>query len=74
MTIVNDACVDRSTIELINRLQRAGELSIRDYAMVGNCTKEVDYFIEQGTVKTKLLNVRWVIDIKIPLSLLEEMR
>ncbi|PKA97202.1 hypothetical protein B0O79_0854 [Flavobacteriaceae bacterium MAR_2009_75] len=60
LTTVNDAGIDRSTIELIDSLQRTGELSIRVYAMVSNYAKEVDYFIEQGPVKTEKLNVRSV--------------
>ena len=60
LTTVNDAGIDRSTIELIDSLQRTGELSIRVYAMVSNYEKEVDYYIEQGPVKTEKLNVRSV--------------
>nr|WP_243834451.1 amidohydrolase [Maribacter caenipelagi] len=58
LTTVNDAGLDRSTIELIDSLQQAGELSIRVYAMVSNNKEEVDYFINKGPIKTDRLNVR----------------
>ncbi|KKN81486.1 hypothetical protein LCGC14_0319490 [marine sediment metagenome] len=58
LTTVNDAGLNRSTIELIDSLQQAGELSIRVYAMVSNNTKDVDYFINKGPIKTDRLNVR----------------
>ncbi len=60
LTTVNDAGLDRSTIELIDSLQQAGELSIRIYAMVSNNKDDVDYFIEKGPIKTDRLNVRSV--------------
>ncbi|WP_407943372.1 amidohydrolase [Maribacter spongiicola] len=60
LTTVNDAGLDRNTIELIDSLQQAGELSIRIYAMVSNNKKDVDYFINKGPIKTDRLNVRSV--------------
>ncbi|AYN68869.1 amidohydrolase [Euzebyella marina] len=60
LTTVNDAGIDRSTIELIDSLQQAGELSIRVYAMISNNEDDVDYFISQGPLKTERLNVRSV--------------
>nr|WP_084684740.1 amidohydrolase [Maribacter forsetii] len=58
LTTVNDAGLDRSTIELIDSLQQAGILSIRVYAMVSNNKEDVDYYIKKGPVKTDQLNVR----------------
>ncbi|QCX00921.1 amidohydrolase [Aggregatimonas sangjinii] len=60
LTTVNDAGLDRSTIELIDSLQQTGELSIRVYAMVSNNPEDVDHYIYQGPVKTDRLNVRSV--------------
>jgi len=60
LTTVNDAGLNRSTIELIDSLQQAGELSIRVYAMVSNNKEDVDYFINKGPIKTDRLNVRSV--------------
>ncbi|NJB72601.1 hypothetical protein GGR42_003092 [Saonia flava] len=60
LTTVNDAGIDRSTIELIDSLQQAGDLSMRVYAMVSNNQKEVDYFLNKGIIKTDKLHVRSV--------------
>ena len=58
LTTVNDAGLDRSTIELIDSLQQTGELSIRVYAMVSNTPENLDYYLSKGIVKTEKLNVR----------------
>ena len=58
LTTVNDAGLDRSTIELIDSLQQSGELTIRIYAMVSNTPENVDHFIYKGPLKTDHLNVR----------------
>ncbi|AKA34341.1 amidohydrolase [Flagellimonas lutaonensis] len=60
LTTVNDAGLDRTTIELIDSLQRAGELKIRVYAMVSNSEENLDHFLNKGIVKTDRLNVRSV--------------
>ncbi len=60
LTTVNDAGLMRGTIELIDSLQQAGDLSIRVYAMVSNSSENVDHFLEKGIVKTDRLNVRSV--------------
>ena len=60
LTTVNDAGLDRNTIELIDSLQQAGELSIKIYAMVSNNKEDVDYYINKGPIKTDRLNVRSV--------------
>jgi predicted amidohydrolase YtcJ len=60
LTTVNDAGLNRSTIELIDSLQQAGELKIRMYAMVSNNEANLDYYLDKGVVKTDRLNVRSV--------------
>ncbi len=60
LTTVNDAGLSRETIELIDSLQQAGELSIRVYAMVSNYPENLDYFLNKGIIKTDGLNVRSV--------------
>ncbi|QLG46173.1 amidohydrolase [Costertonia aggregata] len=60
LTTVNDAGLHRSTIELIDSLQQAGELSIRVYAMVSNTKENLDYYLNKGIIKTDKLNVRSV--------------
>ncbi|MFK7814599.1 MAG: amidohydrolase [Maribacter sp.] len=58
LTTVNDAGLNRSTIELIDSLQQNGELSIRVYAMVSNTPENLDHYLYQGPIKTERLNVR----------------
>ncbi|MCW5518038.1 amidohydrolase [Muriicola sp. Z0-33] len=60
LTTVNDAGLDRSTIELIDSLQNVGELSIRVYAMVSNSPENLDYYLDKGIIKTDKLHVRSV--------------
>lgn len=60
LTTVNDAGLDRETIELIDSLHQANELDIRVYAMVSNTHENVDYYLKNGIVKTDKLNVRAV--------------
>ena len=57
LTTVNDAGLDRSTIELIDSLQNVGELTIRIYAMVGNSPENLDYYLNKGVIKTDKLHV-----------------
>lgn len=60
LTTVNDAGLDRTTIMLIDSLQKADVLDMRVYAMISNNTADVDYFIKNGILKTDKLNVRSV--------------
>jgi predicted amidohydrolase YtcJ len=59
LTTVDDAGLDRSTIELIDELQKSNELKMRIYAMVSADNQEqIDYYINKGKLKTDRLNVR----------------
>ena len=58
LTTVNDAGLDRSTIELIDSLQQTGDLKIRMYAMVSNTPENLDHYLNKGIYKTNRLNVR----------------
>ncbi|MHA6281246.1 amidohydrolase [Salinimicrobium sp. CAU 1759] len=60
LTTINDAGLDRSTIELIDSLQQAGELDVRIYAMISNTKENLDYFLDREPLKTDKLNVRSV--------------
>lgn len=60
LTTVNDAGINRATIELIDSLQQHGELSIRVYAMVSNTPENLEHYLYQGPIKTERLNVRSV--------------
>ncbi|CAZ96891.1 MULTISPECIES: amidohydrolase [Zobellia] len=60
LTTVNDAGLDRSTIELIDSLHQTGDLSIRVYAMVGAWESNLEYYLKRKPYKTERLNVRSV--------------
>ena len=60
LTTVDDAGLDREVIELIDSLQQAGEMTIRVYAMVSNTEENLDYYLNNGIVKTDRLHVRSV--------------
>tara|TARA_R110002126_G_scaffold277560_1_gene423464 strand:- start:17401 stop:19014 length:1614 start_codon:yes stop_codon:yes gene_type:complete len=59
LTTVDDAGLDRATIELIDELQKKNQLKMRIYAMVsGDKQSQIDYYINKGIYKTDRLNVR----------------
>ena len=59
LTTVDDAGLDRETIELIDSLQKAKSLNMRIYAMVsGDKQEQINYYIDKGIYKTDFLNVR----------------
>ncbi len=58
LTTVDDAGISQPTIELIDSLQKAGDLKIRIYAMVSATQKNLDYYTQKGIIKTDRLNVR----------------
>jgi hypothetical protein len=59
LTTVDDAGLNRNTIELIDSLQKAGALKMRIYAMVsGDKKAQIAYYINKGKIKTDRLNVR----------------
>jgi predicted amidohydrolase YtcJ len=60
LTTVNDAGLNKATIELIDSLQQVGDLKIRMYAMISNNQENLDYYLDKGIVKTDKLNVRSV--------------
>lgn len=60
LTTINDAGLDRETIELIDSLQQAGKLDIRLYAMISNTPENLDHFLDREPIKTEKLNVRSV--------------
>lgn len=59
LTTIDDAGLDRNTIELIDELHKNNQLKIRIYAMVsGDKQSQIDYYINKGIYKTDRLNVR----------------
>lgn len=59
LTTVDDAGLNRNTIELIDSLQNTNDLKMRVYAMISGDNKEqINYYINKGIIKTNRLNVR----------------
>ncbi len=58
LTTVNDAGLSRESIELIDTLQKSGELKMRIYAMISANEQNLDYYLKKGISKTDRLNVR----------------
>ncbi|MGB8374436.1 MAG: amidohydrolase family protein [Salegentibacter sp.] len=58
LTTVDDAGLERSVIELMDSLQKAGSLKIRIYAMAINSPSNLDYYLEKGPIKTDRLDIR----------------
>ncbi|WP_298422878.1 amidohydrolase [uncultured Kordia sp.] len=57
LTTVNDAGLDKSVINLIDSLQKAGALRMRMYAMISNTPENVAHYINKEPYKTDYLNV-----------------
>jgi len=60
LTSVHDAGVGAETIDLIDELNRSGQLGIRIYAMLSPGTKNFEAYMYRGIHKTDHLNVRSV--------------
>ena len=58
LTTVSDAGISPDEINLIDSLQKAGKLKIRDYAMVSLGEPNLDYFLKRGPFQTDRLTVR----------------
>ena len=58
LTTVSDAGISPDEINLIDSLQRAGKLKIRDYAMVSLGEPNLNYFLKRGPFQTDRLTVR----------------
>lgn len=59
LTTVDDAGLDKNTIDLIDSLQQVKLLKTRIYAMIsGDKQAQIDYYINNGIYKTDYLNVR----------------
>lgn len=58
LTTINEAGLERETIDLISELQEENKLDINIYAMVMASKENVDYYTQLGIYKTDKLNVR----------------
>lgn len=57
LTSVCDAGLEPEEINLIDSLQKSGDLKIRVYAMISISEKNVDDYLKRGTYKNEKLNV-----------------
>ena len=60
LTTVDDAGLNKRTIQIIDSLQEIGELKIRIYAMISNTNDNINYFLSRGIIKKEKLTVRSV--------------
>lgn len=58
LTTISDAGLDRQQIRLLDSLYMQGSLRIRNHAMVGVSSANLDYFIEQGPYVGERFTVR----------------
>ena len=58
LTTVDDAGLGIESIEIIDSLQKSGDLKMRIYAMVSASNENLDHYLNKGIVKTDRLNVR----------------
>ncbi|MGZ3940839.1 MAG: amidohydrolase, partial [Bacteroidia bacterium] len=58
LTTVDDAGLMKRNIDIIDELQKKGDLKMRIYAMLSDDTLNYAYYLEKGAYKTEKLNVR----------------
>ncbi|MGZ6540290.1 MAG: amidohydrolase, partial [Bacteroidia bacterium] len=58
LTTVDDAGLLKKDIDIIDEMQRAGELKIRVYAMLSDSADNYKFYLDKGPYKTERLNVR----------------
>ena len=58
LTTIDEAGLSKENILLIDSLQKLNILKIRVYAMISNNKNDVNYFLNNGIIKTNKLNVR----------------
>ena len=58
LTSVDDAGLDKSTVDLMDDMHQKGELQMRVYAMMNPSKENQDYYFKNGPYKTDRLNVR----------------
>lgn len=58
LTTVDDAGLEKQVVDLIDEMQKNGELKMRVYAMLTDNKENLDYYLQHGIYKTDRLNVR----------------
>lgn len=57
LTSVSDAGIDRSDVELLDRMHKDGTLKIRDYVMLSATPDNLDFYLAKGIWRTDRLSV-----------------
>ena len=60
LTTIDEAGSTRAVIEMMDSLQKAGDMKLRVYAMIINDEADLAHYFDRGIVKTPFLNVRSV--------------
>lgn len=60
LTTINEAGSNKFAIELMDSLQQKSEMSLRIYAMITKDSLDLDYYLNNGRIKTDRMNVRSV--------------
>lgn len=58
LTGIHDCGLSYKTVELIDQLQKGGELKMKLYVMLGDAAPNYDWLFKNGILKTDRLNVR----------------
>ena len=58
LTSVADAGLEKNIVELIDSMQKTGELKIRIYAMLSPTNENIEHFVKKGPYVTDKLSVR----------------
>jgi len=57
LTTIDDAGLDKNIIELIDEMQKKGELKMRVYAMASPTDENLEYYLKHGPYKSDYLHV-----------------
>jgi predicted amidohydrolase YtcJ len=58
LTTVDDAGLEKNIVDVIDALQKNGELKMRVYAMLTDNKENFDFYLKNGPYKTEKLNIR----------------
>ena len=57
LTTVDDAGLEKQVVDIIDEMQKKGELKMRIYAMLTDNQENLNYYLEHGKYKSERLNV-----------------
>jgi predicted amidohydrolase YtcJ len=58
LTTVDDAGLEKELVDVIDQIQKSGELKMKVYAMLSPTKENLDYYLAHGQYKTDRLNIR----------------